>query len=157
MQLSDKRKLKSTRSQSKKEFYKYIIFMGLLLALGIVILRSLESYYLIYSISTDLYIGIISALFLGLGIYLGIRFGKNLRKTESKHTAVPLPLELELSSRENEVLQNLALGYSNQEIADRLFLSINTVKSHTNSIYSKLNVKRRTQAIEAARKLKIIQ
>jgi ATP/maltotriose-dependent transcriptional regulator MalT len=54
------------------------------------------------------------------------------------------------------VLQNLALGYSNQEIADKLFVSLNTVKTHTNNIYSKLNVKRRTQAIETARKLKII-
>lgn len=157
MQLSDKRKVKNTHSQNKKEFYKYILFMGLLLASGIAILRSLENYYLIYSLSTDLYIGIISALFLGLGIYLGIRVGINRRKKEPKPAVVPLPLDLELSSRENEVLQNLALGYSNQEIADKLFLSINTIKSHTNSIYSKLNVKRRTQAIEAARKLKIIQ
>lgn len=156
MQLSDKRKAKNSRSQNQKEFYKYILFMGLLLASGIALLRSLESYYLIYSISTNLYIGIISALFLGLGLYLGIRFGKNRGKSEPKPAAVPLPLDLELSSRENEVLQNLALGYSNQEIADKLFLSINTVKSHTNSIYSKLNVKRRTQAIEAARKLNII-
>jgi DNA-binding CsgD family transcriptional regulator len=157
MQLSDKRKAKNSRSQNQKEFYKYILFMGLMLASGIALLRSLESYYLIYSISTNLYIGIISALFLGLGLYLGIRYGKNRGKSGPKPAAVPLPLDLELSSRENEVLQNLALGYSNQEIADRLFLSINTVKSHTNSIYSKLNVKRRTQAIEAARKLNIIQ
>jgi len=154
MQLSKKQK---AENNNKKEFYKYILFMGLLLASGIVLLRSLESYYFIYRISTDLYMGIISTLFLGLGIYLGIRYGKNRLKSVPKHEAVPLPLDLELSSRENEVLQNLALGYSNQEIADKLFLSINTVKSHTNSIYSKLNVKRRTQAIEAARKLNIIQ
>jgi ATP/maltotriose-dependent transcriptional regulator MalT len=56
-----------------------------------------------------------------------------------------------------EVLQNIAQGHSNQEIADRLFVSLNTVKSHTNNIYSKLNVRRRTQAIEKARKLNLIQ
>jgi len=154
MQLSKKQK---AENNNKKEFYKYILFMGILLAGGIAVLKSLEYYYFIYRISSDVYIGIISVLFLGLGLFLGIRYGKNRLKTVSNHKSVQLPLDLELSSRENEVLQNLALGYSNQEIADKLFLSINTVKSHTNSIYSKLNVKRRTQAIEAARKLKIIQ
>lgn len=151
----------SSTEKSKKEFYKYVIFMGLLLALGIAAMKSLEYYYFAYRISTDVYIGIISVIFLGLGVYLGIKFG---RKNKIKPVRAPEPLApvtlpegIELSSREREVLANIALGYSNQEIADRLFVSLNTVKSHTNNIYSKLNVKRRTQAIEAARKLKIIQ
>nr|HMT12394.1 hypothetical protein [Ignavibacteria bacterium] len=66
----------SSTEKSKKEFYKYIIFMGLLLALGITALKSLEYYYFAYRISTDLYIGIISVIFLGLGVYLGIKFGR---------------------------------------------------------------------------------
>jgi len=151
----------SSTEKSKKEFYKYVIFMGLLLALGIAAMKSLEYYYFAYRISTDVYIGIISVIFLGLGVYLGIKFGRKNKINPVSATEplapVALPEGIELSSREREVLTNIALGYSNQEIADRLFVSLNTVKSHTNNIYSKLNVKRRTQAIETARKLKIIQ
>lgn len=162
MELTKKnRVVTSSTERSKKEFYKYIIFMGLLLALGIAAMKSLEYYYFAYRISADVYIGIISVIFLGLGVYLGIKFGRKNKTAQEpvQETATPviLPEGIELSSREREVLENIARGYSNQEIADRLFVSLNTVKSHTNNIYSKLNVKRRTQAIETARKLKIIQ
>lgn len=163
MELTKKNRVINSRTErNKKEFYKYVIFMGLLLALGIAALKSLEYYYFAYRISTDVYIGIISAVFLGLGVYLGIKFGRKNKITPALAAQEPiapvsLPEGIELSSREREVLANIALGYSNQEIADRLFVSLNTVKSHTNNIYSKLNVKRRTQAIETARKLKIIQ
>lgn len=157
--------INSSTDNNKKEFYKYIIFMGLLLAFGIAALKSLEYYYFAYRISADVYIGIISVIFLGLGIYLGIRFDKRRKTTlqpdAPAETATVLPIALpegiELSSREREVLNHIAMGHSNQEIADMLFVSLNTIKSHTNNIYSKLNVKRRTQAIETARKLKIIQ
>lgn len=158
MLLSSNSKNKISRQkQNKKEFYKYVIIMGLLLAIGIALLKSLEYYYFSYRISTDLYFGIISLIFLALGLYLGIKFSrKRTVETPSIEPAI-LPQDIELSSRELEVLNNIAQGHSNQEIADKLFVSLNTVKSHTNNIYSKLNVKRRTQAIEKARKLKIIQ
>jgi ATP/maltotriose-dependent transcriptional regulator MalT len=98
--------------------------------------------------------GIIAVIFLVLGVYLGVRYGS---KKHQLPETLPKPEDIDLSTREIEVLQILSMGYSNQEIADKLFVSLNTVKTHTNNIYSKLNVKRRTQAIEAARKLKIIQ
>lgn len=155
MELTQRQKLKNSRaSKNKQEFYRYVLFMGLLLAAGIVILKSLEYYYFAYKIAIDIYIGIISLIFLGLGIYLGIRFG---RKRHLLAENLPMPENTGLSGREIEVLDNIARGYSNREIADRLFVSLNTVKTHTNNIYSKLNVKRRTQAIEIARKLNIIQ
>ncbi len=155
MELTQKSKLKTSRAyRNRLEFYRYVLFMGLLLAIGIAVLQSLEYYYFSYKLAIDVYLGIIAVIFLGFGIYLGIRFGK---KSSYGIDNISIPKDVELSAREIEVLQNLAVGHSNQEIADRLFVSINTVKTHTNNIYSKLNVKRRTQAIEAARNLKIIQ
>jgi ATP/maltotriose-dependent transcriptional regulator MalT len=65
--------------------------------------------------------------------------------------------KLGLSSREMEVLELIAQGFSNQEIADRLFLSLPTVKTHSSNLFLKLDVKRRTQAIEKARQLRLIQ
>ncbi len=64
--------------------------------------------------------------------------------------------KLGLSARELEVLQAMAEGLSNQEIAGRLFVSLNTIKTHSSNIFGKLDVRRRTQAIETARRLKII-
>ena len=61
-----------------------------------------------------------------------------------------------LTPRELEVLQLIAQGLSNQEIADRLFLSLNTVKTHTSNVFSKLDVQRRTQAIQKAKELGLL-
>lgn len=96
---------------------------------------------------TGLVIGI---LFLGLGIWFGIRFF-NQKEALKGYKAE----DLGLSKREIEVLELLAQGLSNQEIADKLFVSLNTAKTHISSIYSKLGVSRRTQAVEKARKLSI--
>lgn len=157
MELTKKPQAKNSRSsRSKKEFYKYIIFMGLLLACCIALLKTFEYYYFSYKIRTDLYIGFTAVLFMGLGIYLGIKVGRKKNTPGNNDTPAKLPLEMELSPREVEVLKLIAAGHSNQEIADKLYLSLNTIKSHTNNIYSKLGVSRRTQAIESARKLQIV-
>jgi ATP/maltotriose-dependent transcriptional regulator MalT len=63
---------------------------------------------------------------------------------------------LGISQREMEVLQLMAGGATNQEIADTLFVSLNTIKTHTSRLFEKLDVKRRTQAIEKAKRLNII-
>jgi|SRR5579859_204029 len=75
--------------------------------------------------------------------------------------AVPIPDEKELaklglSQRELEVLQLIAEGLSNQEIAGRLYLSLNTVKTHSSRIFEKLDVRRRTQAVDKAKRLRLI-
>lgn len=157
MELTKKTAVKTSRAKrSKKEFYKYIVFMGLLLALAIAILKTFEYYYFSYKLRTDIYIGLVAVIFLGLGVYLGIRLGKKKSNIDTSATPVKLPMEMELSIREVEVLKLLAAGLTNQEIADKLYLSLNTIKSHTNSIYIKLGVNRRAQAIDAARKMQLI-
>jgi LuxR family maltose regulon positive regulatory protein len=66
-----------------------------------------------------------------------------------------LPIEA-LSERELEVLRLIALGYSNQQIADQLFISLNTTKSHVKNILSRLQVENRTQAVARARELGVL-
>jgi len=157
MELTKKSAVKTSRAKrSKKEFYKYVIFMGLLLALAIATLKTFEYYYFSYKLRTDIYIGLVAFIFLGLGVYLGIRLGKKKGNIDTPATPVKLPMDMELSVREVEVLKLLAAGLTNQEIADMLYLSLNTIKSHTNSIYIKLGVNRRTQAIEIARKMQLV-
>ncbi len=99
----------------------------------------------------ELFGGIIAVVFLGLGIWIGIIIYQ--KKSLSGQFANK---KLGLSKREIEVLELLAEGYSNQEIGDKLFVSLNTIKTHISSIYQKLNVQRRTQAIQRAQELKII-
>ncbi|MES1181521.1 MAG: LuxR C-terminal-related transcriptional regulator, partial [Flavobacterium sp.] len=64
--------------------------------------------------------------------------------------------ELELSKRELEILGLMAQGYSNEEIGAKIFVSLSTVKSHIQNLFVKLDVKRRTQAVEKAKRLHII-
>jgi ATP/maltotriose-dependent transcriptional regulator MalT len=63
---------------------------------------------------------------------------------------------LGLSKREMEVLQLMAEGLSNHEIASRLFVSLNTIKTHSSKVFEKLEVNRRTQAVDKAKKLSLI-
>lgn len=162
MELGSKQKVKTSINKSsrayknKQEFYRYILFKGLLLAVGIGVLKSLEYYYFAYRITTDVYIGIISVIFLALGIYLGVKIAKRKNQPTATIQSVKLPMDIELSAREVEVLTHISQGHTNQQIADTLFVSLNTVKSHTTNIYSKLGVNRRTQAIEKARQLKLL-
>lgn len=143
-------------AKSKKEFLKYVLFMGLLLACAIALIKTFEYYYFSYKIKTDVFIGVVAVLFLLIGVYLGFKAGKKNNYTQQPAEPVKLPMEMELSPREIEVLKLIAAGFSNQEIADKLYLSLNTIKTHTNNIYSKLGVNRRTQAIETARNLNLV-
>ncbi|GAB4239947.1 MAG: hypothetical protein Tsb0034_16130 [Ekhidna sp.] len=91
----------------------------------------------------------VGVLFLFLGLWLG-RNGRPKALSAFKQSDAE---KLGLSKRELEVLSLLEQGHSNQEIADKLFVSLNTAKTHISSIYSKLNVKRRTQAVQIAKTL----
>lgn len=94
---------------------------------------------------------LIGLVFMGVGIWVGLSLYHKRTTKESFD-----PAKLGLSNREIEVLELMAQGFSNQEVADRLFVSLNTTKTHVSNIYTKLNVKRRTQAIQKARELAIV-
>jgi DNA-binding CsgD family transcriptional regulator len=146
---------------------KWIILYGSSLALLLFLLRWLEFRFLILDHALDIYIGIIAAIFTGLGIWLAIKLIKPKTKTiivekeiyrNASAEFILNEAELEklaLSKRELEVLQHMAKGLSNQEIAGQLFVSLNTIKTHSSKVFEKLEVKRRTQAVEKAKRLNI--
>jgi DNA-binding CsgD family transcriptional regulator len=148
---------------------KHIILYGFILAILIFVLKWLQWKFLIVDNSLDIYIGLIAVFFTILGVWVATQLVKpKVQKViVEKEVYVPQPDEftineaelknLNLTNREYEVLQLLARGYSNAEIAANLFLSLSTVKTHVSNLYVKMNVKRRAQAIEKAKRLKIVE
>lgn len=131
------------------------IIYGSLLAAGVFLLEWLEYQYSVRVLSTEIYIVLLAVLFAGLGIWIGRRLNKPAEPQE--FTLNERAIEtLGLTDRELEVLQLLAAGNSNKEIAARLFVSTSTVKTHLVHLYQKLDVLRRTQAVQKARELNII-
>ena len=147
---------------------KNIILYGSSLALLLLLLRWLEFRFLVLNHALDIYIGAIALIFTGLGIWLALKLAKPKTQTiivekevyvKPQEEFVLNEAELEklaISKRELEVLELMAKGMSNQEIAERLFVSLNTIKTHSGKIFEKLDVKRRTQAVEKAKRLSII-
>lgn len=126
------------------------------LALAALALDWLEYRYFARAFSTESYIAVLAAGFIALGIWVGVRL--------TPRRAVEAPFErnegaarsLRLSPRELEIIEALAAGESNKEMARRLGISPNTVKTHLSRVYEKLEVQRRVQAIEKARFLMLI-
>ncbi len=145
---------------------KSVILYGLFLAIMLCLLKWLELRFIVINHAFEIYAGSIAVIFTGLGIWLALKLTKPktilIEKevlSEKSETFVINEKEiirLNISKRELEVLQLMSEGLSNQEIAERLFVSLNTIKTHNARLFGKLEVKRRTQAIEIAKKLGLI-
>jgi two-component system, NarL family, response regulator LiaR len=145
--------------------HRHIILYGAALALLLFLLKWLEWKYIVMDRAIELYSGALAIVFTGLGIWLAIKLSRPKLKTIIVEKEVYLKpgtinekelARLGLTSRELEVLKLMADGLSNQEIAARLFVSLNTIKTHSANIFEKLDVRRRTQAVDKAKKLNII-
>lgn len=142
----------------------YTVSLGILLFL----LRWLELRFMVIRYALEFYIGAIAIVFTAFGIWLALKLSRPKVNTVivEKEIFLPRPAqftlnekELEktgLSSRELEVLQLMAEGLSNQEIAAKLYVSLSTIKTHSSKVLEKMDVRRRTQAIDKAKKLNII-
>ena len=137
---------------------KTILLYGLALALLIFILKYLEYRLLVRDLSTEIYVGIVAVTFTALGIWAGLRLTR--KKVIIANAAFvfneAVLQELGISKREHEVLELIAQGLSNQAIADKLFVSLNTIKTHTSNLFLKLDVGRRTQVVQKAKELRLI-
>lgn len=134
---------------------KTILVFGLLI-LAILLLFQFSKYTLTTGdVSTEIVVSVIALTFFFIGIFIN---KKSLHKKVSDLTEIDENKirELEITTREYEVLQYISKGLSNKEIGERLFLSESTIKTHVSNLLVKLNAKRRTQAIQIAKSLKII-
>ena len=145
----------------------YVLYGGLL-ALLLILLKWLEYRFVLVNHALEVYVGAIAFVFMSLGIWLALKLSKPKVKTVIVEKEVFINVapdfvfnekecnKLGISKRELEVLQLMSDGLSNGEIAEKLFVSLNTIKSHSSNLFEKLDVKRRTQAIEKAKRLNII-
>ena len=147
-------------------FTKQMLLYSLVLGLLLVALKLLEINLIVIRHSFEVYAGIVALLFCAVGIWVGIKFVHvpkpqkivvEVQGKENWQADEKIIEQLGISKREYEVLQLIAQGHTNQEVADKLFVSANTIKTHTANLFAKLDVNRRTQAIQRAKDLNIIQ
>ena len=138
---------------------KRIVFIyGGALAGLIALLKYVEYRFIVRDFSLEFYLGIIAVMFTGLGIWAGRRLTRRKVILIDPNFALNEG-ELQrrgISKREHEVLELIAKGHSNQEVADKLYVSVNTVKTHLSNLFLKLDAARRTQAIQKAKELRLI-
>lgn len=141
---------------------KTVIVYGLLGGVLIAVLKLIEYQYLVVVHSTEIYGGVVAALFAALGIWLGIKLTRKetvvvqVRATEPFVVNSARQEQLGITPRELEILMAIAEGLSTREIAEKLFVSENTVKTHASRLFDKLNAKRRTQAVQIAKQAGLI-
>ncbi len=133
-----------------------IVLYAVVLAVLIFLLKLLEYRLWVRELSVSHYMGIIALLFTIIGVWAGLRLSRP-RPQVTDLGAPPANLDdllvkKGISRREYEVLDLMARGLTNQEIADKLFISLNTVKTHAANLFLKLDAKRRTQAVEHAKR-----
>ena len=151
----------------KKQTLIHTLIYGLCGGILIVVLRVIEFRFLIVEHSIEIYGGLIAALFAGLGIWVGLKLTKKKEVLVVKEVPVPaaaIPFSLNearvkdlgITKRELEILELIAQGLSNREIADKLFVSENTVKTHSSRLFDKLSARRRTQAVQIGKEMGLI-
>jgi len=153
---------------------KTILLYGLVGGVLIAGLRFVEYRFLVLEHSLEIYGGIIAALFAALGLWFGRKLTRTRETVIVREVPIEIPVEvpvragapfernaarlstLGITPRELEILEAMAAGHSNREIAERLYVSENTVKTHAARLFDKLSAKRRTQAVQLAKDAGII-
>jgi DNA-binding CsgD family transcriptional regulator len=145
---------------------RHILLYGLIGGILIAALKWTEYRFLIIEHSVEIYGGLIAATFAVLGIWLGLKLTRTQERIVIKEVPIPTgePFHpddskreaLGITPRELEILELIAQGLSNREIAEKLFVSENTVKTHSSRVFDKLGAKRRTQAVQLGKELRLI-
>jgi len=154
------------RSVFKKQTLIHALIYGLSGGVLILLLKLIEFRFLVVEHSLEIYGGMIAILFAGVGIWLGLKLTRKKEVVVIKEIPAPAsqPFALNeerlknlgITKRELEILELIAQGMSNREIAEKLFLSENTVKTHSSRLFDKLSAKRRTQAVQIGKEMGLI-
>ncbi len=145
---------------------RHVLLYGLLAGVLIAALRLIEYRWLVLEHSVEIYGGLVAAVFATLGIWLGLKLTRHTETVVVREVEVPAPVNfvrdqskvdsLGITPRELEVLELIAAGLSNKEIAARVYVSENTVKTHSSRVFDKLGARRRTQAVQLGKELGLI-
>ena len=145
---------------------KRVVFYGLAGGVLLALLKLIEYKHFVQAYPSEIYGGLVAVIFSALGVYFGLRWARSREVVVVKEVRVPQggPFvldadklkELGITPREHEILGLIAEGLSNGEIGERLFVSENTVKTHSSRLFAKLGVKRRVQAVLKGRELGLI-
>jgi DNA-binding CsgD family transcriptional regulator len=158
-----------TRSP-RSELLRRVLLWGPVGGLLLVLLELLEYQHFVRAYPREIYGGLVAVIFTAVGIYLGLRWRRAQAGVVVREVQVPAPpppaepfvadaaklAELGITRREHEILLLIAEGLSNREIGERVFISENTVKTHSSRLFDKLGVRRRVQAVQRARELRLI-
>ena len=157
------------RTVAKKQMLIHVLLYGLCGGVLIVVLNLIEFRFLVVEHSIEIYGALIAILFASVGIWLGLRLTRKKEVVVLKEVPVPMPptsqpfalneerlRNLGITKRELEILELIAQGHSNREIAEKLFVSENTVKTHSSRLFDKLSAKRRTQAVQIGKEMGLI-
>jgi DNA-binding CsgD family transcriptional regulator len=145
---------------------RHVLIYGLIGGLLIAVMKWTEYRFLVIEHSIEIYGGLIAATFAALGIWLGLKLTGTGQRIVVKEVSIPAgePFVaderkregLGITPRELEVLELIAQGMSNREIAGKLFVSENTVKTHSSRVFDKLGAKRRTQAVQLGKEFGLL-
>jgi len=151
-------------AKSRRRTIRDVLLYSLAGGVLITILKLSEYRFLVVEHAVEIYAGLIAALFAALGIWLGLTFNRKQVQVIVQPAQQNTPFipdaqrlsELGITPRELEILNLIAAGMSNREIADRPFVSQNTVKTHSSRLFDKLGAKRRTQAVQFGKQARLI-
>ena len=145
---------------------KTVLVYGILGGVLIAALKLVEYRFLVLEHSLEIYGGIVALIFSGLGIWLGLKLTRTKETVVVREVPVPVTGQFErnearreqlgITPREVEIIEAIAAGLSNREIAEQLFVSENTVKTHAARLFDKLSARRRTQAVQRAKEAGLI-
>ena len=145
---------------------RHVLIYGLIGGILIAVLKWTEYRFLVVEHSFEIYGGLIAATFAILGIWLGLKLTRTQPTVVVKEVPVPaggpfVPDEkkrgdLGITPRELEILELIAQGMSNREIAEKLYVSENTVKTHSSRVFDKLGARRRTQAVQLGKQFGLL-
>jgi DNA-binding CsgD family transcriptional regulator len=146
---------------------KRILVYGAIGGALIALLKLIEYKYFVRAYPGEIYGGLVALIFTAVGVYLGLKWTrrqgqvvvvKEVRVRDSGPFVLNVEKlkELGITQREHEILGLIAQGLSNREIGEKLFVSENTVKTHSYRLFEKMSVNRRVQAVQKARELGLI-